>query len=407
MLLTIWAYLRYVRTPSARRFLPVVVLFGLGLMAKPMLVTLPFLLLLLDYWPLGRTRASHPRALVLEKLPLVILAAASGAVTYLVQRHGGAVGSWEAFPLQTRIANAATAYVLYLAKAVWPARLAFFYPYPEPAPPAWHAAAAALLLVIVTAAVLVARRRRPFLPVGWLWYLVTLAPVIGIIQVGEQSMADRYTYVPLIGIAVLASWAVLESRFKTAGVIAGSVALAGLGVLAHRQVRTWENDRTLCEHALRVTQGNFKAHMNLGLYYERRGDLVQALHHDREGVALRPNHERHFSLGNVYRELGDRSAAIEQYQAALRFRPDFAPALNNLGAAYFENGNLQAAAECYRRSIASQPDNPEPRCNLGLVYERTGLRAQALSEYRAALHLRPDYAAARANIDRLLSTRHE
>lgn len=415
-MLTVLAYLTHVRAPSAPRFAIVAVLFALGLMAKPILVALPLVLLLLDYWPLSRiaprspaSSAGDPAARasiterVREKWPLFALAAACAVVTFAVQRQGGAVAGLAEFSIARRMGNAAIACVAYLAKTLWPARLAFFYPYPAVAPSPWQSGGAALLVALVTAGAIQVRKRAPYVTVGWFWYLVTLLPVLGLVQVGEQSMADRYTYLPMIGLAIAAAWTVAELRPRSIVIVVGSMVLLACGVLTHTQVGTWRNDRTLAEQALRVTRGNFKAHNLLGLDDERRGDLEGALAHYSAAVALAPNSERHFNLANTYRALGVPDSAIVHYEEALRLDPSFAPALNNLGGLYFEREQWDRAADCFVRSARVEPNQAEPHFNLGLVLERQGLRDRALLEYRQALRLAPDFAAARKSVERLES----
>ncbi|NIQ87873.1 MAG: hypothetical protein GWN93_01765, partial [Deltaproteobacteria bacterium] len=289
-MLTLWAYLAYTKRPERKRYLLIIVAFTLGLMAKPMLVTLPFVLLLLDYWPLKRielgqsasglpaanqpsTIAEKPGAqafrLLLEKTPLFVLTAASSVVTFVVQKSEGAVGALEVYPLKIRVANALVSYVSYIIKMIWPQNLAVFYPHPGQSLPMWQAVAAGILLVLISIAVIRAGRRQPYLPVGWLWYLGTLVPVIGLVQVGAQAMADRYTYVPLIGLFIMAAWGVPELMKKwhhrrVALVVSAALVLFALMTCARLQLRHWKNSIALLSHAHAVTAKSYLVHNNLG-----------------------------------------------------------------------------------------------------------------------------------------------
>jgi tetratricopeptide (TPR) repeat protein len=299
------------RQPRAARIALVFVCMGLGLTAKPVVVTLPFALLLLDEWPLGRLRRSDapgrwdPRRIgraLLEKLPLFALAAAAAAVTVAAQRSGGTVVSLDRVPLDLRVGNALVAYVAYLGKALWPSRLAIFYPHPGDALPGAQIALAAVFLIGATALAAVWARRRPYLFVGWFWYLGTLVPMIGLVQVGSQAMADRYMYLPLVGLSIAVAWGIPELlpdwRWKRVGLaLAAVAAVAGLAATAARQLHHWRDSEALFEHALQVT---------------------------------RDNHVAHAYLGSALLERGRTQAAIEHYSEAVRLRPDFLSAANNL-----------------------------------------------------------------------------
>jgi hypothetical protein len=292
-ILTMWGYAGYVRRPGIKRYLLVLLLFALGLMAKPMLVTLPFVLLLLDYWPLGRLQPgsslngsrSEQRSLglklILEKIPLFFLSAGSSVATFMVQKSGGAVASLDSMPLSARVANALVSYVSYLGKMFWPYHLAV--PYPLRAElPGWHVAGSSALLLAITLLALRAVRRRPYLAVGWLWYLGTLVPVIGLVHIGSQAMADRYTYVPLVGIFVVIAWGISELaagwRYRKIGLTAlGSVVLAILMVTSWHQVGYWKSSVTLLERSISVNPNNPVASMNLGHALIAGGKLEQGI----------------------------------------------------------------------------------------------------------------------------------
>ena len=334
-----------------RYYLLSLLFFALGLMSKPMLVTLPFVLLLLDYWPLQRcqpapcdlkpsARKLHPsffilHPLLLEKLPFLALSAASCVVTFLVQRGAGAVPSLEALPLGFRLSNALISYVRYALKMGWPAKLAVFYPAPVEWPPEW-VAGAALVLAGVSALALRSARKAPWFAFGWFWYLLTLVPVIGIVQVGHQAMADRYSYIPLVGLFVTIAWGGAEAGArwpKSRGWLAAgaAAALAACGALTWQQTGYWRNSASLFEHALAVTRDNFVAHNNLGEVLMDGGDLAAAESHFAEAVRLKPyDAEARCSLAAALTSQHKAREAIQHYQEALKLLPNFPDALNNL-----------------------------------------------------------------------------
>jgi hypothetical protein len=331
MFLTLVAYAGFVERPGLVRRLAVVVLFALGLMAKPMLVTLPVLLLMLDAWPLRRKRPW--RHLVLEKAPLFALSIATGAMTFVAQRQGGTVGSLTLYPLGVRVANAVVATAAYLGKAIWPTRLAVFYPHPGASLSAWMVAGSAVVLAALTLGAIHVRRSRPYLLFGWAWYLVTLAPVAGIVQVGWQARADRYTYIPLIGIFLGVVWAVSD-HFAGRPALLGSLASASLvmlGIGAFVQAGYWRDSETLFRHALAVTDNNAVAHNNLGTALLRRG--LQ-------------------------------SEAGEHFAEAVRIDPSFADAHSNLGVALGRQGRIDEAILEFQRALDLEPDHPDARRNL-------------------------------------------
>jgi tetratricopeptide (TPR) repeat protein len=362
--LVLWSYARWVERPSTRRYLLVALAFGLGLMAKPMVVTLPLVFLLVDVWPLGR----GPRWR--EKIPLFAMSAASAAGTWLVQHAGGATRTASQFPLPLRVENAAVSTVVYLVKWFWPARLAVFYPYPSQIP-LWQPGAAVLAIAAISAAAWREFRRRPYLAVGWLWYLVMLAPVIGLVQVGDQARADRYTYLPTIGIAIMLAWgaADLASRVPRAKPAVGALAAAtcaAAAAVAWVQTAYWQDSRTLFQHAVDVNPRNPLAHHELGL----------ALAETADGVPQ----------------------SIVHFQAALRLRPDYARAHNDLGTSLVKLGRLPEAMAEYRAALAIDPDMAIPHNNLGNTYTQAGRWSEAISEYQTALHLDPDYDDARRGL---------
>ncbi|MDO8587792.1 MAG: tetratricopeptide repeat protein [Armatimonadota bacterium] len=372
LILTIWAYSSYAEKPGLRRYLLVVLFFVLGLMAKPMLVTLPFALLLLDYWPLGRTRSVSARSgfralvvLVREKIPLFAIAAASCAVTLVAQRGGEAVATFQELSIGVRLANAVSAYTWYLYRTLLPVRLAVLYPHPGPTLPVWRVLGSALFMVLATVAVLRCAARRPYLAVGWLWYVVTLIPVIGIIQVGSQSMADRYSYLPLIGIFIMIAWGIPEllrrggtSReaavstprpfvLQPAGKLITAAALLGillLSVVTYVQAGYWHNTISLFERAARVTSGNARAYFLLAKAYQETGDRGRSIACYRQAIQAYPDYaEAHNNLGNALALRGDINEAVSHYRRALRIRPNYGRAHGNLAAALYLTTDYEGA----------------------------------------------------------------
>jgi Flp pilus assembly protein TadD len=420
-ILTIWTYLRYVKRPAFNRYLLILFSLILGLMAKPMLVTLPFVLLLLDYWPLDRFQLSqsgsaHPikkqaslcatklRAenfrLLWEKVPLFALAAISSIVTFLVQRSGGSVGDWDIYPAKIRMANALVSYVSYIGKMIWPHNLAIFYPHPGQNLQLWQAAGAGLLLGLITMAVLRVTRSHPYLMVGWLWYLGTLVPVIGLVQTGAQAMADRYTYVPLIGLFIMIAWGfselVAKWRYQRIGLaLAAGIVLAASMILTWTQLHHWKSTFKLFEHARNVTVDNYLAHNNLGIAYTRQGKIETAINHYTKAVQIKPNLPRsHNNLGNAYARQGRMNEAIAHYTVALQIKPDFAGAHNNLGNVLAEQGRNEEAIFHFSRAQQLQPDFAEASFNMGSVLARQGSMDEALAQLNRALELKPDFAEA-------------
>jgi len=400
-LLTMCAWAGYARAPGAARYALVCLLLALGLAAKPMLVTLPLVLLLLDVWPLGRVGSVGWRRAVLEKLPLLGLALVSAVVTLAVQRAGGAVRTLDHLPLGARLANALWSYLAYLGHTVWPSGLAVFYPHPGAAISWLKPVLSSVALAAITAAVLRRRRERPYLLAGWLWYLGTLVPVIGLVQVGEQAMADRYTYVPLIGIFVALSWLGWEALGRRDGRLAAAAlpVLLLLGIVAHAQVRVWQDSVTLFRHALAVTENNHTAHLNLGMALAERGDLEEAVRQYRETLRIRPDYAHaHNNLGVALSRLGDERGAIEQYREALRLDPANAEAHYNLGQSLVAAGRTGPALERFREAVRLDPDYVEARYNLGTLLARQGAWPEAVDQLRRVIELRPGYAEAHYNL---------
>ncbi len=423
-LLTLWAYARYAQgvaskdgrvlnqqrgpMPLATRhpslsYLLALLFFAFGLMSKPMLVTLPFVLLLLDYWPLQRLQCStlgpQPAAvprLLWEKLPFFVLSIASSSLTFWAQKTGGSLSP---LPLSSRIANAGLSYLLYLRKLVWPSDLAVFYPYPS-ALPKWQVASAVLLLLLVTMGALAAHRQRPYWAVGWFWYLGTLVPVIGLVQVGGQAMADRYTYIPLIGVFVAMVWALTElagsnPRRQTALACAGTLLLATYGFLAHRQAAQWKDSARLFTHALAVAPPSAVAHDNLGVLLWGRNELAAAKVHFQAALKLSPaNPSSHSNLGLILVQEGKFDEAISHFAEAVQHAPAQAQAQNNWAVALMRTGKPEEAIAHLLAALNAEPFNADAHANLGRLLAAQGDRNQAILHFQQALRCHPDFPEA-------------
>jgi protein O-mannosyl-transferase len=411
----LWAYAGYARRPfSTARYLAVAGLFALGLMAKPMLVTLPFLLLLLDYWPLGRLGLpetneprSFPRRVVVEKLPLLALTAASSVITFLAQ--GDAVAHTDLLPVSQRIANATVSYAAYLGSLVYPAGLAVLYPHPMSSLPVWKVAAALLPLTGISIAALVWRRRFPYLFVGWFWYVGMMVPVIGLVQVGSHSLADRYTYLPQIGLVIAATWGAARlarswgHRDRVFGIASALVVLALMG-LAWQQVSYWRDSATLWKHTLAHTELNPVAHYNLGNALVETGHADAAITQYQRALSIKTAYvEARYNLGNALAARGRTDEAIAHYRKVLELKPDHAKALNNLGIALAGRGQAPAAIDHYGRALEIQPGSADAHYNLGNALAASGQPDAAIDHYRKALEIRPDDAKAHNNLGNALA----
>lgn len=416
-LLALYAYARYARKPGVVPYLVVAVLFAMALMSKPMVITLPFALLLLDYWPLGRMYPSQAHAgsseyspqpmrlLWLEKIPLFVLSAGSAILTMAAQRAGGAVSFNAAQAPLLRLENAIVCYALYIVKAFWPARLAVLYPYPH-AVQSWKVLASGLFLVTVTALVIKYRQHR-YLPVGWFWYLGTMVPMIGLVQVGNQAMADRYAYLPLLGIFVMVVWGAADlagaghaapdaaglHRWspKFVGTVAvGAVTVLALGAITHSQLSYWDDDLKLWTHTLAITGPNFVAENNVGATLAQRGRYEEAIVHMRAASALEPDDSvSQLNLGVYAQQHGDLKQAIGRYQAALRLATDRrirGTAYAGLGQAYFSQRDYTRARENFE--AAAKLDKPYP-IQLGLLAQKAGDWNAAAQYYAYALSAEP------------------
>jgi protein O-mannosyl-transferase len=426
-LLTMWAYVWYAERPRLGRYLLILVCFCLGLMAKPMLVTLPFLLLLLDYWPLGRLSLKGPglatsspkpgpgvtiKRLVWEKLPLLVLSALSSVVTFYAQKESGAVSTIYALSIPNRLANAMVAYVSYLGKMFWPAHLAVLYPLSRHNLPIWQVLAAGLALAVLTLLTLRQARRYPFLLVGWLWYLGTLLPVIGLVQVGQQAMADRFTYVPSIGLFLVVVWGMadLAARWRAPRFllpVGAGVVLSALMICTWVQVRYWRNSISLYEHTLKVvTRSNPLIQFTLGIALAAQGKMDQAIPHYDEALRLNPNSvEVRDNLGAALAAQGKLDQAIAQYAEALRLNPNYAKAHNNLGAALAAQGKLDQAESQYAEALRLEPDYAKARNNLGLALAKQGKIDDAIIIFQNALKINPNDTTAQKMLNILKGQR--
>ena len=447
-LLTMLAYLAYTRDPRPRRYALVLLAFAFGLMSKPMLVTLPCVLLLLDIWPLRRAVIGEsPPALwlrlVYEKLLLFALAAASSVITYLVQRTAGAVESLNALPLSVRVSNAILAYWNYLQKLVWPTRLALLYTYPKSL---YVGTVVGVLagLIVVSIAVARAARVRPYLLVGWLWFLGTLVPVIGIVQVGKQPMADRYTYVPSIGLFVMVVWGTNELLrwLRTPRVTSAALSLTAIAifaVLARQQVDRWRSGVVLWQQTIAVTADNYLAENNLGWDLALEGRPAEAIPHYQEAIRLSPrfvggrtnlalalvalgrndeavpqyeealrltpqNYLVHMNLAYALSRQGRLDEAVAHFTEAIRLKADYVEAHNGLGLTLAKKGDVDGAIRHYREALSFMPKFPEAHNNLGAALASQGKLDEAIAQFSEALRLKPAFVDAHNNYGVALST---
>jgi protein O-mannosyl-transferase len=410
-LLTMLAYVRYTQSPRATTYLPIVLLYACGLMCKPVLVTLPLVLLLLDYWPLRRLEVSafKPTAAALgrlawEKGPLFLLAALSCLITLAGHRTLGALGTAAGLPMHLRVENALVSYARYLGKTVFPAHLAMLYPYPA-AWPLWGVTLSALLLIVGSALAVGAVRRWPYLFVGWFWFLGVLVPFIGVIQAGEQAMADRFMYLPIIGLLMIAVWGLdalagslpPQKRWWLAG--AAALAIAACLILTPLQVRHWQDSESLFRHAIAVTSGNYVAYDGLGSALDARGRGNEALACYAECVRLKPRYaEGQYDYGSLLMRMGKLDDAVLHLTAAVAAKPSFAQAQINLGNALLQQDRPDEAARHLAQAVRLTPQDPEAHYNLGTVLIMQGQVDQAVACFSEALRLNPNYSEAHGNL---------
>jgi tetratricopeptide (TPR) repeat protein len=410
-LLSLIAYVGYTTSPSTKRYAFVAVMLALGLMAKPMLVTWPFVMLLLDYWPLRRfdinsrsELGARVWSLVCEKLPLLILVTVSAVITFVAQSHAGAVQGFTRLPIESRLSNAFVSYAKYLLLTFWPHDLAIYYPCAAAGLPAWQIIGAAFLLIGITAFCFLQRKERPYLFVGWLWFLGTLVPVIGLVQVGEQAMADRYFYIPSIGLFVALVFGLADVA-KTRGLAPwlsaaiASVVLLVLATLTNAQIHRWSDSFTLFKYALAVTPPNAPVENSLGYALRRSGRYDEGAAHFEKALQIKPND--YLSLLNVgvaRLRQGRLSEAIEYSRAAIRLQPDAPKAHELLGMALANQNRTEAALDELRRGAELAPKDADIRNDLGTALIRLGRMPEAIDQLHEALRLSPNSAPAHANL---------
>jgi Flp pilus assembly protein TadD len=417
-------YQRYVERPCITRYSLTLVSYIIGLMAKPMLVTLPFVFLLIDVWPIRRIRIFlHPKKrpdavekdkityqqtdilkLIVEKVPFFILSLGSVCLAVLSTQHINNMVAADKVPIALRIGNALISYFGYVAKMIWPSNLAVYYPFPEFIQP-WQVVWASLALLSVTGLALSNINRRPYLAVGWFWYLGTMIPVIGIVQGGLwPAMADRWAYVPLIGLFIIISWGTVDiaekwQKGKLFLIISVILAIVIFGFVSRVQLRHWENSTTLFQHALAVTENNYVARNNLGNALAIEGHLDTAISHYMESIRLRPDYAKaRNNLGIALAKQGKLEDAIGQYSEAIRLDSGYAQAYNNLGAALTEHGQIENAIHNYELALKLKPDYAEAHNNLGVALKKHGRISEAAKHYYKASFLDPDYAAPHYNL---------
>lgn len=425
--LTMWAYLNYIEKRNLGRYCMVVFLFALGLMSKPMLVTLPCALILLDYWPLGRLRLGQntnplkrrnveiPKdyertlsQLFFEKIPLFVLSIGSCIVTFLAQKAGGALAADETYGLKIRSANAMISYLDYLKKIIWPLDLSVFYPHPGLAVSLWKGVGFGVVVFLISAYAALMMRRKAYLTVGWFWYLGTLAPVIGIIQVGAQAMADRYMYIPLIGIFIIIAWGIPDllnfwpKRDRAMAVSAGII-ISVLGVLTWKQTSYWKNDLTLFKHAIEVADNEYSrlafSYNKVGVAYNKQGEYAKATLHFRKAIKLMPRFAfPHSNLGFALNQQGKIEEATAHYIESVRLMPENAITQYKLGNFLSGQNKFEEAIPHYQKAIKYKNDYALAHLNLGLAFSKTGKTEMAIAYTREALRINPDQAEAHNNM---------
>lgn len=394
-LLALAAYQHYVKKPSWMRYSAVVAAFACGLMAKPMIIPLPFVLLLWDYWPLQRSKKLLN--LITEKVPLFVLCATDAVITVRAQRLGNAMRSVVQYPSFVRLENAALAYVRYVGKAVWPANLVPMYPYPRHSFTAWQTIGAVLFLVAMSGIAIAARRRRYWF-VGWFWFVGTLVPMIGLVQVGNQAMADRYGYLPFIGLFVMATWGVAEAAeacaiARTRLLVAASICILALTVVTHRQLGFWKANVTLWSHAVEVTPPNFIAEDNLGGALLEAGRIDEAIPHFRKAAAIEPSDPMsRLNLAADMERNGDFKSASDQFAAVIQATNDVrlqAKAFTDLGYCYRRLGNSRVSAQSFQAAIQLRPESFRAWTGLGLLADDSGAYEKAVQFYSASVAIQP------------------
>jgi hypothetical protein len=371
-MLTLWTYAHYAEAPDMGLYLLVWICFMLGLMSKPMLATLPVVMLLLDYWPLARFKVASNQKnwvlLILEKLPLAVCALTVIIVTFIAEHRFGAISDMETISLPARISNALVSYLIYIEKTILPAKLAAYYPHPG----AWWlltSIGSGLLIILLTSIAIQKRKRCPYLFVGWFWYLITLVPVIGFIQLGTLARADRYAYIPLVGVFIAVAWGCTEyleqMKHKQSILICFVLAIIpSLAVTSRLQVAHWQNGLNLFQHAIDVTENNYKAYHGLGMAYHQLGDDEQAIKNIRNSLSLKPDNRAHIDLGVVYMSKMRFKDAEREFTEGLKLKPDNAKAHNNLGASLASQGKYDEAIRQFEEALRLDPGYENARRNL-------------------------------------------
>lgn len=410
LMLTLAAYAGYVRKSGLVRYLTAILLFILGLLAKPMLVTLPFILLLLDYWPLNRfTLASDKRPvlyrIIIEKIPFFAVSAISSIVAFLTQKTGSGVVDIETIPFTERVGDGFVYYIKYIGKMFWPQDLAIVYSHNIANFAFWQIAICTLLLLAVSILVIRFGRNQKYLLVGWFWFAGTLIPVIGLVRfMGKAggSFADRFTYIPYIGLFIMVAWGLPEllSKWRNRKIVLGVsmvIVLAIFGIYTHKQVSYWKNSLTVFSHALKVTQNNYVAYYGIGKAYGDMGRYREAVDAYKQVIRIRPNYaEAYNNLGNTYGSLGRYQESIDALGQAIKIKPHYADAYKNLGITYGEFGRYQEAIEAFKQAIKIEPDLVMAHNNLGIAYDELGRYKEAIEAYKQAIRIKPDYTNAHA-----------
>jgi tetratricopeptide (TPR) repeat protein len=418
-MLALWSYVHYAEHPQIKRYLPVMGFFVMGLMAKPMVVTLPFVLLLLDYWPLKRIQFNllkkdetisawrpSPGFLILEKTPLFIFVLASCFITYFAQKKSGALASSAIHPFYVRVGNAFISYLEYIQKMIWPDNLAVLYPHPGTISE-WHFIAALILLISISYLAIRYLKQLPWLGVGWFWYLGTLVPVIGIVQVGVQALADRYTYIPLTGLFIIFAWGVTQLmagwRYRTIAISAMCAALFPiLMITAWTQVSYWQNSRTLFKHTLNVTSNNYVIHNNLGYELTVMGRVDDALKHYKEAIRINPDFEiAYINLGKALLLKGKVNESIRYYQALLKIKPAYAAVHHNLGLVLLREGDIDNAIFHFQEALHINNEYAEVYNSLAAAMLSKGEINKAINFFRQALRIRPGFYEAQKNLSKV------
>jgi len=419
--LTLFLYIEWVKNKSRILYVIILITYTLGLMSKPMLVTLPVVMLLVDYWPLQRHIAHIENAKekqapgllnwmvfsLREKIPFLLLSVVSSVTTIYAQNKGGALKTLDLFSLWQRMGNAVTSYCKYLFKTVWPTDLAIYYPFPKSIV-IWQVVLSFIVLLLVTVMALNVRKRHPYFVVGWLWFLVTLIPVIGFVQVGDQAMADRYTYIPLTGVFIASVWGFPDLKNKKIFSLLVTVILVVLSSVTWHQTKYWRNSITLFQHSIEATSDNYIAHNNLGIAYAGKGMYEEAIDNYIKAIEIKPNYvDAHYNLGNALYKVKYYDAAIEQYVITIEMYPEHQKAHNNLGYIYAEMGVFDNAILEYNKAIELNPYYITAYVNLGEALMRTGKINEAEVVYRKILDINSNVNVANDRLNEIKQLKND